>query len=177
MTLRSRRSLLRTVGATALSASLAGCSALDSGSEGVVLGDVVVRNANAESRTVRVELVRDEEPVYEGTVTVDGASDGVGAVSVVDATWPSTPSTYELTYVVRESETLDVRSERLTADSVGPNHDCAVPTITMGYPRESTVDFAVLGGDAGTKRYCPGAAESTQTTSERNSQDSTTSPS
>lgn len=156
---RSRRSLLRTVGAASLSVPLAGCSVLDDGPDGVVLGDLVVRNATPDPRTVRLELSRDGERVHEGTHTVEGASDDVGAVTAVDATWSSDPAVYELTYVVRESEQLDVVTEPITADAVGTDRACAVPTLTVGFPREEGVVLEVLG----TEQYCPGA----QTTSER----------
>jgi hypothetical protein len=173
MSLCSRRSFLQTVGVTALSASLAGCSALDTGPVGVVLGNVVIQNANTESRTVRLELVRDGVLVYEATHTVDGGTERVGTVAVVEAVWSAAPATYELSYVVRESETLDVVTVPITAESVDSEYECAVPTLTLGFPEASTVELAILGSQPGTGRYCPTA----QTTSDRNSQDSTTSPS
>ncbi|MWG35984.1 hypothetical protein [Halomarina oriensis] len=168
----SRRSVLKASGLVA-SVPLAGCSVLDDDPRGVVLSNLVVRNATPEPRTVRLELVRDGELVHEGTHTVDGMDDRVGTVGVVEATWSIDPAVYELTYAVREHEPLDVRTARIDEESLGPDHECAVPTITLGFPEYIDVRFAVLGSDSGTRQYCPAA----QTTSERSSQDNTTSPS
>ncbi|MFD1512363.1 twin-arginine translocation signal domain-containing protein [Halomarina rubra] len=166
----SRRSFLKATGAAALSLPLAGCSALDSSSGGVVLGDVLISNFYDDPQTVRVELERDGDdgPIYEGVHTVDPPTGRVGGLTVVEATWPETPAVYELTYTVREDETMDVRRVHLTAESIDEEHVCAAPRISLGAWQEPYSTVQIEGRAGRSAEHCPASTRRSQTTSDRN---------
>lgn len=128
--LRSRRKFLQLSGVTAASALTAGCTMFESEEDGIVLGDILVRNAHPNAHTVRVELERDDELIPEVTVEVDGDS----AVERIAAEWPSTPAVYTLQYVVfGPDEEPDIRTRTLTAEDEYRNgYDCHIAAITIG---------------------------------------------
>ena len=131
---RSRRSFLQLSGSMALSVLSAGCSTLETGASGLVLGSVSVRNGHPNTHEVRVELERDNELVREETVTVRGDN----GVTRIEATWPSAPAIYVLRYVVfGPDEEPDIRTRTLTEENTSKSHNCTVAAITMGFPSDS----------------------------------------
>lgn len=128
----SRRNALQLGGVTAVQL-LGGCSLFGSEPEGLVLGDILVRNAYLEPHSVRVELSRDGELVREETVTVPGDDGSV----ILDATWPRTPAVYTLQCAASgpglpDHTELDIRTTTITAaDKQAADQTCAIPAVTL----------------------------------------------
>jgi len=121
----SRRGLLQVGGLSAV-LPLSGCALFQA--DGIVLGDILVRNGYENRHRVRVELSRDKALLLEETVVVDAKE-----TEQLEATWPTTPGKYSLRYAVSGPDvSLDIEEKTITAaDKYDPNQKCAIPAITL----------------------------------------------
>ncbi|GAB3033723.1 hypothetical protein GCM10025298_23410 [Natronobiforma cellulositropha] len=84
----TRRHLLAVIGIT----PAAGCiDSLPVGSTGVPLGSILISNATDEPQSVRLQLQRADESVYDDTIEVSE-----NEYEIIDPTWSSEPSRYRL---------------------------------------------------------------------------------
>ena len=121
----SRREFLQVGGLIAV-LPLSGCTLFQA--DGIVLGDILVRNGYENRHRVRVELSRERELLLEETVVVDAKE-----TEQLEATWPPTPGKYSLRYAVSGPDVnLDIEAKTITAaDKYDPNQTCAIPAITL----------------------------------------------
>lgn len=133
----TRRSTLQ-LGGTALFGSLTGCSmSALTGSEGLILGDIIVTDSSTEHHTVRLELERGNELVREATYDFPGTEK-----KTMQASWSRDPAIYTLYTVVQgpladEDGDLNLYVNKLTSEDAAPNaKDCSVVHVQISTPPE-----------------------------------------
>ena len=151
-TSRSRRSALR-LGCAALSGAFAGCSTLKQSSEGLRLGDIVLRHYPPEPHTVRLELERAGEFVLEESYELSE-----GEKQVIQPAWPRSPAVYRLYTVVEgpldsTDDPFDLFTNEFTnEDSRSDGNTCSVVDIQIGAP-PNPGDVAISIGTPGPEGF------------------------
>lgn len=118
----TRRQVLSVLGVS----STAGClsSTPFSEGEGIQLGTLIVGNGFEDPRSVQLQLYREGEVVYEGTVELEGNSS-----EYIDPSWSTDPAEYTLLYATEN----DLGKVSFSQDSTGAESDkCNHPSILFG---------------------------------------------
>ncbi|WP_255171247.1 hypothetical protein [Natrononativus amylolyticus] len=127
----SRRHLLATLGAS----SLAGCANQNPlGSEtGVRLGTLFVYNRSQETKSVQLQLRRDNAPIYENEIK---AAEGY---EVIDPSWSTEPAKYSLLWATDD----DIGMTSIPGDFSGRDlsADCYSATFYFDNPSVNIHDI------------------------------------